>query len=410
MNAPTIDRPATARPALREISLYAVIVGVSLLIALNPVVTGLAIHLGGFHKAYLLVLDVCLVAIVGGALMYRRTARRQYFWLAVVVLCVTPAVLFVAELVLSYAALRYGAELGGRKVTGVYEADPKLGWRLIANGTGHHVNPHNFDATYVMDGQGHRKVAAATVSGPTVHVFGSSFTFGDGVNNNETALYILAEANRDRYRVVNYSVSGYGLDQMVFSLESNRDAIAPGDIVVLAPTPMSLSWNMIDKAIPCQATIRSSEYPVSRYPLLTEAGWQFIDLKAACGTVDTLLFNSPGLPIGGYAMRRHAEVMKAATIEHSDHLFAYGRRIVESRGAHFLPIMVVNVDECRTKKFSFDVSGLKAPIVSMMPYCPDDNALDGLSFPDDWHYTVKGNRWLADVLGKILASAEPRLR
>lgn len=411
MNAPTIERPATTRPVLREVSLYIAIVGVSLLAALNPAVTGFAIELGGFHKAYLFILDLCLAGIVGAALMHRRTGHQRFFWLAVIGIGVTPVVLAASELALAYALLRYSGPLSHRKISGVYEPDPQLGWQLVANNTGHDVYPGNFNATYEMDGQGRRKVPAAAVAGPTIHLFGSSFTFGDGVNNDETALYILAQAHRNRFRVVNYSVSAYGLDQMVFRLEASQDSLAPGDVVVLAPTPASVSWNMIDKSFPCRFIIRSGEYPVGRYPLLTKAGWQFLDLKDACGILETLLLNSPGLPIGNYAARRHTEATKVATIELADRLFARARQIAELRGAHFLVMMIVNADECRTKQFSLDFSGLKTPIVSMMPYCPNDNAaIDGLSFPDDWHYNVKGNRWLADILASMLLNVEPGLR
>jgi hypothetical protein len=402
---------ATARPPLADVAVYAIIVGATLLIALNPVVTAFAIHLGGFHKLYLLCVDACLVAIIGAAFLYLRTGRRLYFRLGVVALCLTPLLLCVAELAISYGVLRYGAEIGGRKVTGVYEPDPKLGWRLVANGSGRHVSPGNFDVTYETDARGRRTVPAATVAGPTVHFFGSSFTFGDGVKNDETALYILAQANRDRFRVINYSVSAYGLDQMVYDLEINRDAIAPGDVVVLAPTPMSLSWNMIDASFPCLYTVRNDEYPVGLYPQLTAKGWEFVDLKASCRLIETLLYNSPSLPLGNFFLPRHVAAARPASLAHADLLFARVRQVAEARGARFLPIMVVNTDECLTRKFMYDLTGLKSPIVSMLPYCPaDPAALEGMRFPDDWHYTVKGNRWLAGVLDKMLRSEEPSLR
>jgi hypothetical protein len=410
MSTLLIERGGRTAPGGRQFSLYATIVGASLLIALNPVVTGFAVEMAIPLVAYLLVLDLCLAAIIAAAVMHMRTANSRYFWFAIVGIGMTPVILIAAEIAISYAEVRYQRGWHGHGVSGVFEPDAQLAWKLIPNGAGREFSSGNFDTTYETDAQGRRKVLDASVDHPTIHVFGSSFTFGVGVKNDEVALYQIARAYRDRFRILNYSVSGYGLDQMVFDLEKNQGSFAADDIVVLAPTPVSVSWNLIENSFPCQFTIRTNELPVGRYPFLTDAGWQFVDLRKACGVIETSLLNSP-LPLGRLFSRYHLEATRAATLEHADRLFARARRLVEAHGARFLPIMIVNADECRMKQLEYDLSGLKTPVVSMMKYCPTDEAqINTLRFPTDGHFSVEGNRWFAGVLEKILLNSELSLR
>ena len=407
------DPDQTKRSLAGHFSLYVVIACVSVLLVLNPIVFRVvaAAQDSTAHNAYLLALDLCLVVIAGAAIVYRLTDRRTFFWLTVLAIGMTPALMAVAELGISYGALRYGREWRGDETIDVYEADSQLGWRLIPHSRGRQVRKGNFDATYVIDGEGRRALPEPSVEGPTVEVFGSSFTFGDGVDNAETALHILADRNANSFRVENYSVSAYGLDQMVLNLERHRDSIEPGDVVVLAPTPLSISWNMIEKSLPCQYSIAPHEYLVGEFPFLEEDGWHFVDLKKSCGLLETLLLNSPGLPIGTIYRARRIASTRAATIDHADKLFAHARRIVEAKRARFVVMMILNSDECLTKRLNFDLSGLKTPYHSMMADCPSDEAtLRSFNFPTDWHYSVEGNRWLAGVIQKMLFTAEPDLQ
>ena len=398
-----------ARSSTVGFSIYAAIVGASLLVILNPIVASLAIVVAIPHIAYLSTLDLCLAAIIATAILHIRTRNIRFFWLMLAGMGMTPLIMVAAEIAISYAELRYQPAWHGRNISGVYEPDPRLAWRLMPNGSGREVYPGEFDVTYLTDAQGRRTLPDARVAHPTVHVFGSSFTFGQGVRNDQVALYILAQIYRDHFRVLNYSVDGYGLDQMVLDLELNRDSIAPGDVVMLAPTPLSVSWSLIENSFPCLFTIRTGQVPLGRYPFLTKDGWQFVDLERACGFIDTTLMNSP-LPVGNLLRRYRAATTWSATIAHADLLFSHAQRLVEERRARLLPLMVVNVDECRMKRFEFDLSALKSPIVSMMPYCPaDDVRLETLRFPTDGHYNAEGNRWLADVLAKVLLKFEPTL-
>jgi hypothetical protein len=405
LNSATIDR----RAATGGFPVYVIIVGLTLLAALNPISIRVAIRFGVVGNAYLLTLDLCLVVAVVLAALYLRSGRRLYKALAVASVVSIVPIMLVAELAYTYLYLRFHNAVTGVKVTNVYEPDPKFGWRLIPNAVGHHVFPGNFDVTYVMDAAGHRRLPQALVTSPTVHVFGTSFTFSDGVRDDQTALYLLASAHREKFRVIDYSVSAYGLDQMVLALETNQDAIAPGDVVMVAPTSISLSWNWIERGRPCSFKLVEGSYPIGSIPFLTPAGWTFVDIHKTCPTFETVVLNS-SLLVGSIVAALRAEYVQKTAVAHADLLFARARKIVEARGARFLPVMLVNADECRTGRYLFDLSGLKTPIVSMMPYCPKDpSKLDGMNFPKDWHYTVKGNQWMAEVLNAMLSKSEPGL-
>src|SRR5690606_27101227 len=107
-----------------------------------------------------------------------------------------------------------------------------------------------------------------------------------------------------------------------------------------------------------------------------------------CGLLETLLLASP-LPAGALYSKSRADFVQRATIAHADRLLAHAREVVESRGARFVPILLVSADECVTKSFNLDLTGLKTPLLSMMPSCPEDATdFQRMRFKKDWHYTV----------------------
>src|SRR5438105_4419722 len=73
--------------------------------------------------------------------------------------------------------------------------DPELGWALKANWQGEHKH-RDFQASYSVD---HRGFRADTLLNPkpgckTYAVFGDSFTFGIGVNDDQTFVHLLNKA------------------------------------------------------------------------------------------------------------------------------------------------------------------------------------------------------------------------
>lgn len=54
----------------------------------------------------------------------------------------------------------------------------------------------------------------------SIVIFGDSFTFGVGLEDDEVMLYILQNSVRNKYKVYNFSVEGYGPHQMLSFIEN----------------------------------------------------------------------------------------------------------------------------------------------------------------------------------------------
>jgi hypothetical protein len=76
-----------------------------------------------------------------------------------------------------------------------------------------------FDAVYTLDEHGHRVVPGAVTGLKDVVFFGDSFTFGTGVNDDQTLPYHFAQASGADCRPLNLAYQGYGPHQMLRALE-----------------------------------------------------------------------------------------------------------------------------------------------------------------------------------------------
>jgi len=78
-----------------------------------------------------------------------------------------------------------------------------------------------FDATYIIDGNGLRKIPQSVQGGPhTAAFFGCSYMFGHGLNNDQTIpYYFLRDADRT-FEGFNFSAHGWGAHQMLRELQT----------------------------------------------------------------------------------------------------------------------------------------------------------------------------------------------
>lgn len=79
-----------------------------------------------------------------------------------------------------------------------------------------------YDAHYTIDEHGLRTTPGSGAVGPAIVFFGGSFTFGEGVEDDETLPARTAAWLRDGTRIVNAGFHGYGPHQMLRSLETGR--------------------------------------------------------------------------------------------------------------------------------------------------------------------------------------------
>lgn len=79
-----------------------------------------------------------------------------------------------------------------------------------------------YEVTYTIDRFGHRRVPdPAETNASAIVFFGDSFTFGEGVDDEECLPYQVFSLTQGRYRVVNLGFHGYGPHQMLVALENN---------------------------------------------------------------------------------------------------------------------------------------------------------------------------------------------
>ena len=114
-----------------------------------------------------------------------------------------------------------------------YQPHPLLGYALQKNcqtrATKYYDKKLLYDVTYTIDANGWRVVPYISPDSATaVTFFGCSYTFGEGVNDNETLPYRFAEKSGDRFKVFNFGIHGYGPHQMLAILENELEKPALG--------------------------------------------------------------------------------------------------------------------------------------------------------------------------------------
>jgi hypothetical protein len=285
----------------------------------------------------------------------------------------------------------------------VHTGDPLLAWMPRPGARTRHVSEGNFDVTYVIDAKGRRAIPPNPGAERTLHFFGDSFTFGHGVENDQTALAILARALGQRANVANHGVMAYGLEQMFLRFRAARDEIQPGDIVVFSPVSLDLTRNLIAKDFVC--FLHDKNYSkFETYPAWNGTDWEAARIADHCPQGDL-----PLALVQRSLLARHSADKSAVLAENADWIFRTAKALAEERGAAFQVIFLVYPDECRNQAFDFDLSLLETTFTSLMPYCLDDGAMARMRFETDRHLTPEGHRWAAMALLDTLRRIGPGL-
>ncbi len=146
----------------------------------------------------------------------RAAAKRSVLILAITAACCAAAFEIYARWFLNQRAA------GGRLQAGMFAFDPELGWRLN-DGIFHHEHT-DFHATYTIK-SGERATLPERQDCPpgrNIALYGDSFVFGNGVNDNATIASFMAHDGKVCVR--NRGVPGYGPDQYWLKYDSVKDA------------------------------------------------------------------------------------------------------------------------------------------------------------------------------------------
>ncbi len=110
-----------------------------------------------------------------------------------------------------------------------YEGHPIFGWREIPNSqrTGRKFRTRDnsliYEASITIDRNGQRIaptfIPPPNSTGESALFFGGSFTFGEGVNNDQTMPYVFGTLTKGRFKIYNFGMGGYGPHQMLAAIE-----------------------------------------------------------------------------------------------------------------------------------------------------------------------------------------------
>ena len=160
----------------------------------------------------------------------------MFYLLLVLQLGLLALLLYGAGTVFRGYALYTGIKAGQHGfVGGLHQADPELGYRLVAGASGYQLMSIGDPVPIHIDDFGFRVSSTASQSGewserPLLMTFGCSFTFGDAVPAEQTYTSVSGEILGGR--AVNAGVSGHGLASMVIHARARVPEVRPRYLVV----------------------------------------------------------------------------------------------------------------------------------------------------------------------------------
>ena len=139
----------------------------------------------------------------------------------------------VAEWVLRYQRQSFEQEISSseKMEPGMIVYDAQLGWKLKPYWSGKHHH-YDYDVTYNINREGFRG-SYVRPEDVDFSVIGDSFSFGLGVNDDETFTALLNSNDGINQTFRNYSIPGYSTDQQLLLLNSLKDEIDSDVILVV---------------------------------------------------------------------------------------------------------------------------------------------------------------------------------
>lgn len=116
---------------------------------------------------------------------------------------------------------------------GLMQHDRILGWKLSSGWDGKHRH-HDFNVRYKINSMGFRQSSAYDAKGKRkVAMVGDSFTFGQGVNDQETFIERINMDSELDYTCFNFAIPGYSTDQELLLIQKNILRFSPEFILVV---------------------------------------------------------------------------------------------------------------------------------------------------------------------------------
>lgn len=272
----------------------------------------------------------------------------------------------------------------GARVRAIHQLDETVGHSLRP-GTMFRHREDPFDVEYHVDESGSRRVPGYGASRPQVLVLGDSWTFGHGVEDDQTYAARLQQAWPER-GVRNLGVMGYGTPHALLSLERALEVPGDVDLVLYGWTPIHLTRSYLRKTN-LEATAGK------RVPLLEIEKGRLVS-KGLVGLEAAIPDSVPGL--AGAEWRRTTAAIGRM------------RELVEARGGRFVLVVLPGPDaipafaeHSRRMRRRMDRSGQETVDLQGDPGFPKS---EDLFFEDDGHPT---SRWNALVAEALVARLDP---
>ena len=184
-----------------------------------------------------------------------------------------------------------------------YQKDSQLGWTLKP---GPHrfapVSPQAPWTSATIESLGNRSTEPQPLghSGQTILFLGDSFTFGDGLNDNQTYPWLVQQA-LPRSRVLNFAVPGYGTCQALLELQNLSNKIdLRGAVIIYGFSQFQERRNLPDPRIAWEfaSVSTNGEYYAPQCSL---------DERGALAVTDAVTFTAPAV-----AFTRRSAVLRRA--------------------------------------------------------------------------------------------------
>jgi hypothetical protein len=245
--------------------------------------------------------------------------------------------------------------------------DEVLGWKLPPNREITETK-EEYSVTYRANRQGFRSPYdfEEQFSGPRIAFVGDSFTFGSGVEYEETFVARL-EADLPGTRTLNYGIGGFGIDQMWLTL---RDRVIPygADLVVLV-----FIRNDLERT---QTSIRMGHGWLEKPTFKLHKG-ELVRVTAE---------DKPAYPL--WWLQQHSRL--AERIRRTRNSLGRSQRWIGTWRLNRALIQAMN-DDCRRAGIPFAVVHLPVNRRHPMPVLEPEMAEQALYYPLDHHFTAEGH-------------------
>lgn len=275
---------------------------------------------------------------------------------------------------------------GEKDVVHPADADPDLGWRPPRSATVRAEPPHgDFSVTYRTNAQGFRADEDFEVveGARRVAFLGDSFTFGVGVEYADTFVARLERA-LPRARCFDFGVPGFGVGQMVLTLEHCAAAVRP-DLVVL-----TFVENDLDRSL--DASRYRGDWVAK--PAFHLDGDRLVPGPLDPGPLRFLVRRSRLLEAWRRGVRSLARRWPVGYRWRLNR--ALLERVRDDCRAAGVPLLVVHASRRPMPVLTDELERLGIPFVDLAPSWPEDDS--ALYYPTDPHWTPAGHAFVAERL------------